>query len=123
MRENWKLNPPYSNWNTYAPNFDSYIDNQLKNTIEFSEPSEFRTWLESRLPMLHNNRYMRKHNRVVARHLYPMAKQDPEFFWSAIVDMNVNAEISNGFDDYISGWERSTSNSSFVSNIAGQMGF
>ncbi|MDR0792760.1 MAG: hypothetical protein LBE82_05590 [Chitinophagaceae bacterium] len=106
MAQTWLTNPPYSNWKEYSNSLAGYV----RDIIEKSENKivqPFKIWLAKRMDELYNDRYKRAENRIVALQLFPLFKNEPEF-WSSIQYLKrIKVTDKMSFDNFMDAWTES----------------
>jgi hypothetical protein len=104
MADSWKTDPPYSNWKTFAPAFDNYVDDRLSNTAKFDEKT-FAEWYRNHRVEFEKNGTNRELNLVVAvRVLLPLLQMKPQH-WQALDSLNQwDPKGRPTFQEYLQDW-------------------
>jgi len=104
MADTWKTNPPYSNWKSFGPVFDNYVDDRLSNTTKIEEKS-FADWYRNHRAELEKEGTNRELNQVVAvKVLLPLLQKDPRH-WQALNHLNHwDPKQRPTFTEYLQDW-------------------
>jgi hypothetical protein len=105
MSITWNTSPPYENWISYSKQLEIYVNDILieeKSNIDKSLSS----WIIENFEMLSNNRYLRNENRIIAKQLFPIFKENP-LLWQTVqflksIDISDDTDMKRFFND----WER-----------------
>lgn len=105
MAEHWQDNPPYPNWQSYAPELQNYVDDLMQEkhrrpTLPVSE------WYQQQRKLLEKDPYAKDRvlNEKMATTLLELFENEPEN-WAAINYLNLGED--NGvhtMDKYLADW-------------------
>lgn len=102
MAVEWKTNPPYSNWKSYADSLASYAANHMKRFDDRQESTV--TFYQLHGKELEQTATNRKLNGYIALKLLPLFEQTPTA-WQSLRYLNLGpATENNSFKEYLSGW-------------------
>ncbi len=120
MADSWKTDPPYSNWKSFAPAFDNYVDDRISNTAKCKENS-IAEWYRNHRSQLESDATNRELNQVVAvKVLLPMLQMNPQH-WQALDHLNQwDANRRLTFAEYLQDWHDRVpvEHKAFVATIA-----
>ncbi len=104
MADTWKTSPPYSNWKSFGPAFDNYVDDRISSTGKIEEKS-FAEWYRNHRAELEKDGTNRELNQVVAvKVLLPLLQKNPEN-WQALDQLNQwDAKQRPTFAEYLQDW-------------------
>lgn len=120
LADTWKTNPPYSNWKSFGPAFDNYVDDRLSNTGKLEEKS-LAEWYRNHRAELEKDGTNRELNQVVAvRVLLPLLQKNPQH-WQALSQLNQwDKNQRPTFAEYLQDWHMRVpeAHRTFVEQIA-----
>jgi len=104
MADTWRTDPPYSNWKSFAPAFDNYVDERISNTAKLEEKS-FAEWYRNHRAELEKDGTNRTLNQVVAvRVLLPLLQKSPQH-WQALDHLNQwDPKLRPTLPQYLQDW-------------------
>lgn len=73
MTAEWKHNPPYANWKSYASSLQKYLDNALAEKHRYSKKT-LSAWYQDNKKAIRNNAGLRKKEEVVGTAIYQLIK-------------------------------------------------
>ncbi|MDE0820973.1 MAG: hypothetical protein OSA95_07615 [Opitutales bacterium] len=124
MREDWELNPPYSNWKSYAPALGEYAQKRLDQHA-WPKLVSVSEWYNQNQKELRQNPTNRAKNTTIATKLLPLFEQRPEN-WGAVAYLNTHKkETSRDFSIYLADWKKAcklASQKEFVTMLARMFG-
>lgn len=102
MAERWPVQPPYPNWNGYAPSLADYADELLGDPCR-QLPSDLtlRQWLTEHEEALRSDPYRRNRNSVVACQLLPFFEAEPNG-WNAVRSLPIS---KGSLMEYLFDWK------------------
>jgi hypothetical protein len=119
MSELWNKNPPYANWKSYAPKFQEYAQNRIREVSEsvfksnwLPNEAQLCAWLTDTKPSLTRGTTDRQRNVIIAEILHPLFEESAEN-WDALcylgeashsppvslTDLNLNSDFE--FDRWL----------------------
>ena len=120
MADSWKSDPPYSNWKSFAPALDNYVDDRISNTAKIEENS-IAEWYRNHRVELETDATRRELNQVVAvRVLLPLLQMNPQH-WQTLDHLNQwDAKQRLTFEEYLQDWHDRVpvEHKAFVATIA-----
>ncbi len=122
MAERWRSEPPYSNWENYACNFEKYYHKTLDDYgINLTDNVNLNSWLLEHEDVLREDEYQRKKNALVAYELLPIFEETPTG-WNAIRKLPTSIGVLR---DYLSDWYSlvDADDKPFVSRISNVFGY
>jgi hypothetical protein len=103
MAEDWKTDPPYSNWRDYAPALRQYADARI-GEAPLPAGKTFAEWFRENEGAMRENACLREATRVVAGVLLPLFEERPER-WEAIGWLNAGKSYkTQSLADYLADW-------------------
>ncbi|HJV27366.1 MAG TPA: hypothetical protein VJ673_16885 [Aromatoleum sp.] len=125
MAERWEVEAPFPSWEAYAPRLRSYADRLVSEPHRQLPPGVSpQGWLQTQLPVMSHNPYLRDDNEVVANLLLPLFEQSRDN-WSALRYLNL-APAGAGTDlaEYVRQWRRSApaEHRLFIDSVAQLLG-
>ncbi len=102
MGENWKTNPPYSNWKSYATALTDYANTRVNaQNTKTKTVAEFYHENKKELERSGTNREL---NNFIAVQLLPLFEDSPES-WHSLRYLNLgNPEENLSLKEYLEGW-------------------
>ena len=113
MAAEWRTNPPYSNWDSYAPSLQTYAHNAILAAGPAPTSGKFGNWY--RINQLRTNPYNRQLNCLVATALLPFIELQPRLL-NGVTNL---PDSDSCFLDFLRQWRaRCVSNSdAFVERV------
>jgi len=104
MGENWKTNPPYSNWKSYATALTDYANTRVNaQNAKTKTVAEFYHENKRELERSGTNREL---NNFIAVKLLPLFEDSPES-WHSLRYLNLgNPEENLSLEEYLEGWHQ-----------------
>ena len=104
MGENWKTNPPYSNWKSYATALTDYANTRVNaQNAKTKSVAEFYHENKRELERSGTNREL---NNFIAVKLLPLFEDSPES-WHSLRYLNLgNPEENLSLEEYLEGWHQ-----------------
>jgi len=125
LSEDWKTNPPYSNWKSYADAFKKYARERIDNH-PWPEDLSMAEWFEKEKKDLAKNATNRERNLMVAIRLLPFFEDDPPG-WTAVSALNTKKDKKKrSFETYLRDWKegcKTDEHRAFAGKIAKAFGF
>ena len=125
LSEDWKTNPPYSNWKSYAGQFEKYARERVEKQ-PWPEDLRLADWYEQEKDELAGNATDRGRNLMVAIRLLPFFEEDPAG-WAALSSLNDRKDRKKrNFRTYLGDWLngcKTEDRRAFVRKIAKAFGF
>ena len=105
MAVTWRTFPPYTNWKSFAPAFQQYVNNLMGNPSRQLPPNiTFVEWYKANSRELRDNPYVREKNAIVANQFLSLFEQNPEN-WEAVSYLNMEKPTpSQSFRSYLDQW-------------------
>ncbi|MEZ6065862.1 MAG: hypothetical protein R3B90_09185 [Planctomycetaceae bacterium] len=103
MALEWKTDPPYSNWSSYAERLAEYAADVRSKVLR---PSDFAAWYATHRRFLDDEPYDRDKNRVVASHIAAKANSDPDYL-RAFLHLRSSPPDSNTIEALLQAWHSS----------------
>jgi hypothetical protein len=122
MGENWKKNPPYSNWKSYSSSLKDYAAQRL-NTQDGNSDDLAKIYRKHR-EELEASATNRELNNILAAKLLPLFEKTPSG-WEAVRYINRGpAEENTTFESYVTGWHKRVppQQKAFVEELATKFG-
>ena len=125
LSEDWKTNPPYSNWKSYADAFKKYARERI-DKHPWPEDLSMADWFEKEKEDLAKNATNRQRNLMVAIRLLPFFEDDPTG-WTAVSALNTKKDKKKrSFETYLRDWKegcKTDEHRAFVRKMAKAFGF
>jgi beta-glucosidase len=121
MSETWKTQPPYPNWQDFAPALQRYADDRVQ-AGQLPPGKSLAQWYRENEPLLRKDPRLRDKNTIVAVALLPLFEKQPEG-WEAITWLNDGASRGERtFARFLADWHARVpeKHQSFVRQIAAQ---
>jgi hypothetical protein len=122
MSEDWKTNPPYSNWKSYSSALKDYAAQRLETQDGNSD--DLAKIYRSHREELEASATNRELNNMFAAKLLPLFEKNPSG-WEAVRYINRGpAEENISFESYVNGWHKRvpTQQKAFVEELARKFG-
>lgn len=109
MAQHWEDNPPYPQWQEYAPKFIEYEQDNLKQAHrKLPKGMKLPRWYQEYQKTLNADPYAqgRNLNELVANQLLPIFDKQPDT-WSSINYLNLGEDTDDkSLDKYLTDWEQ-----------------
>jgi hypothetical protein len=125
LSEDWKKNPPYPNWKSFAKSFDEYAKERIEQQPWPKELS-LADWYAKERELLVKDGKNRERNLMVAIRMLPFFEKDPAG-WAACSALNEKkGKGKRSFETYLRDWYescRTDEHRDFVRKITKEFGY
>ncbi|MEK9632496.1 MAG: hypothetical protein VW622_01540, partial [Opitutae bacterium] len=125
LSEEWKTNPPYPNWKSFAKAFDEYAQERIDRQ-PWPDGLSLADWYAKEKDLLTKDAKMRDRNLMVAVRILPLFEKNPAG-WAACFALNEKkGNEKRSFETYLRDWSESCQTNEhrdFVSKIAKDFGY
>ena len=125
LSEDWKTNPPYSNWKSYAGAFEKYARERIEKH-PWPKGVSMAEWFQKEKESLTKNATDRERNLMVAIRLLPYFEDEPAG-WAACSALNAKKDKrKRNFETYLRDWRdgcKTEKHRDFVGEMAKAFGF
>ncbi len=124
MRTTWKTNPPYPNWNSYAPKLAEYVQNRADEP-QHQRPANttFSEWFRQELPSLREKPTQRAKNTIIAFELLKLFEAEPAG-WESVTAIKLgDRDIQKPLQAHLEEWKSNTTEQlrPFVAKVMRQL--
>lgn len=107
ISQKWKINFPYSNWDSEWKKIDQYLACLLD---KIKEKDNFNNWLAEKLDSLYMNKEDRESNKVIAKKILPLFLERPHL-WNALLDFkDIKFNGQTSLEEFMQSWESISQN-------------
>ena len=124
MTEEWKNNPPYPIWKSYAPAFKKYANDRLKK-YPWPKNTSIQDWYKKHKNSLEKNHSNRERNVRIASRLLPFFMNNPSGWETVAFINNQKSDNKISFKNYLQNWKeqlKTSAQEEFVSQIISAFG-
>ena len=125
LSEEWKTNPPYPNWKSFADAFDEYAQERMDRQ-PWPKGLSLADWYAKEKDLLSKDAKMRDRNLMAAVRILPLFEKNPDG-WAACFFLNKKKDKEKrSFETYLRDWSESCQTNEhrdFVGKIAKDFGF